>query len=270
MVSEIKYPYWVSGLITDPAQVFDRERAKARLRLYLTKGISCQIVGPPSIGKSSLLYNLQHFAREWDPTAKVAYLDLQSEECRTVSDVYTKAAEAWGVGGQHAKDEAISKTVKELSKGGLRVVLCLDEFARIVRRPDEFTIDFFLGLRSLGQSGLTIFTSTRQVLHELIPAYNPTSPFFNIFALLRIGLFSDEDAAAFVDVPREGVPPFSYEEKSAILSFAKGHPLALQIACLNVLFAKQNGEGLTTALAMANEDMQARLGRNGPENSTTE
>jgi hypothetical protein len=253
------YPFWLSGMVRDPQQLFDRDREKSRLRLYLTQGMSCQIVGPASIGKSSLLYNLKYFARHWDRTAKVAYLDLQDTQCGDLAGIYNKAAEEWEVREPATKPEDLSGIIKDLNKHGFRAVLCLDEFAQLSRHRHEFSIDFFLGLRALAQKGLTIFTSSRKPLNELIPSYNPTSPFFNIFVLLRIGPFSNADAITFVEAERAGVPPYADDEKAEILAFAKGHPLALQVACFSVLIAKRNGDSLANALAMAYDDMKVRL-----------
>src|ERR1044072_318026 len=200
MTREANNPFWLTGLVKDPKQLFDREREKERTRLYLSSGINCQIVGPHSIGKSSILYNIQNFAPDWDPTSKVAYIDLQSEECRQRSGVYAKAAEAWGIS---ESSKTFSTIVKNLSERGFRLVLCLDEFEQLIIHPEEFTVEFFQGLRSLAQHrDLTIFTSSRNVLYEMIPAYHPSSPFFNIFQLLRIGPFSNKDAIAFIKLPR--------------------------------------------------------------------
>lgn len=61
----------------------------------------------------------------------------------------------------------------------------------------------------------------------------------------------------FVNLLRPGVPPFIPEEKGAILTFAKGHPLALQVACFHVLEAKKSGEPLTVAMQKAADEMKA-------------
>lgn len=258
MTLEAEYPFWFSGLIRDPKEVFDRDREKTRLELYLIKGMSCQIVGPPAIGKSSLLYNLQAFARYWDPRAKVAYLDLQDTTYSSISDLYTAALSGWGATDLTSSPKELSALLKDWRSRGVRVVLCLDEFATLTHRPDEFTLDFYLGLRSLGQNGLTIFTSARRLLSEIVPIYSPASPFFNIFTLLRIGPFSTEDSHAFVRLPRKGVPEFSADEEKAIIDFAHGHPLALQLGCFHVLLAKESNEDLATAITTAKEEMLSR------------
>jgi hypothetical protein len=86
-----------------------------------------------------------------------------------------------------------------------------------------------------------------------------TSPFYNTFPLLSLGPFAASDAADFVTLHRPGVPPFSPKEKTAILTFAKGNPLALQVACFHVVKTKQNGEKLPVAMQKAMDDMRVQL-----------
>jgi len=91
---------------------------------------------------------------------------------------------------------------------------------------------------------------------------DPSSPFYNVFNLLRVRAFSTESAAHFVSAWRPGIPSFSDEEKAAILKFAKGHPLALQVACYYVFEAKLNGSALAAAIREARDEMKG-LVRNG-------
>jgi hypothetical protein len=78
-------------------------------------------------------------------------------------------------------------------------------------------------------------------------------------APLELEPFSAEDAEDFVRVARPGVPPFTAEERSAILSFAKGHPLALQVACFHVLEARQARADLGAAIDIAASEMTTYL-----------
>jgi hypothetical protein len=89
------------------------------------------------------------------------------------------------------------------------------------------------------------------MLSNLVSSTNPVSPFFNIFAVVRVGPFSDKDAEDFVTRERPNVPKFTEMEKRAILDFAKGHPLVLQIACFHVLEGKRGGETLDEAMKNA-------------------
>ncbi len=274
-------PFSYRSRITDPAALFDRERERDLLRLYLTKDMCCQVAGPRGIGKSSLLFNLQTFAHEWDNAFAVAYVDLQDPHCHTVAGFADTARAAWedrlhNLSQQEFTkktwavwdDRPVSPSLLDLAerlevwrKQRRRPVLCLDGFEELMRHPKEFTPDFFLDLRALAQAGMCIVTASRQPLNELLPhpSLNPTSPFFNIFNPLPLGPFSEADASDFVTLHRPGVPPFKPDEKAAILAFAKGYPLALQVACFHVLQAKESGESLAAAMQKAEDEMKAYL-----------
>jgi hypothetical protein len=157
----------------------------------------------------------------------------------------------------------LEERVNAINARGSRPVLCLDEFNELARRPEEFTSDFFLDLRGLAQQGMVILTTARKPLCELVPGNTPASPFFNIFPILRLGPFAEKDAEDFVTLIRPGAPPFTPEEKRAILEFAKGYPAALQIACFHVLQAKRVGASLSDAMARAEDEMKTNLGSAG-------
>jgi hypothetical protein len=72
----------------------------------------------------------------------------------------------------------------------LRPVLCLDEFEEMSARREEFTQDFFKGLRACGQKGLAILTASKKPLNELTDPQDRSSKFFNTFPLLPLGVFT--------------------------------------------------------------------------------
>ena len=152
-----------------------------------------------------------------------------------------------------------AESIEAFSAAGKKPVLCLDEFEELASRRNEFTHDFFLTLRACSQQGMSIITSSQQPLSELTEQGDPTSPFYNIFPLLRLQAFSDTETQSFVDFHWQGTPHFIQAEKDAIIEFSKGHPLALQIACFHVLEAKWSGESLISAMRKAADDMNAHI-----------
>ncbi|HEX6182622.1 MAG TPA: hypothetical protein VFZ44_01845 [Pyrinomonadaceae bacterium] len=250
---------WRAG-ITKPEDFFDRDAEQRTLRAYLRGRQNCQLVGPRRIGKTSLLLHVEHRAAEWEPAAAVAYLDLQDPRCYTLK--------GWlGLASRQCKWPTPAATLAEFADcvdaalaDGRHPILCLDEFEELTVRSDEFTRDFFLTLRFCGQKGMSIVTASRRPLHELTdPDDKLVSPFYNAFPLLRPGPFAASDAEDFVNLRRPGVPVFNPDEKAAILNFAKGHPLALQVACFHLLEAKQGDEDLFAAMQKAADDMKAHL-----------
>jgi len=249
---------WRSG-ITKAEDFFDRDNEQRMLRAYLHGRQNCQIIGPRRIGKTSLLRQVERVASEWEKAAVVVYLDLQDARCFTLSGWLGRAGRQFGWPTPPASLAEFADCVDAMLSEGRHPVLCLDEFEELTLRRPEFTRDFFLTLRSCGQQGMSMITASQKPLSDLTEPGDPTSPFYNTFPLLRLGPFADADAKDFVNFHRTGVPPFTPVEKEAILEFAKGHPLALQIACFHVLEAKGSGESLAAAMRKAADDMRAHL-----------
>jgi NTE family protein len=253
-------PFNFVGRVNRVEDFFDRDYERESLRSYLSNGMCCQIVGPRRIGKSSLLYHLPGFAREWGMELAVAYLDLLIPRSRTIKGLLEMIGEQWRCAAPLRSLTDLEEQVNAINARGSRPVLCLDGFDELARRPEEFTSDFFLDLRGLAQQGMVILTTARNPLCDLVPGHTPASPFFNIFPILRLGPFSESDAEDFVTLRRAGAQPFTPEEKRAILEFAKGYPAALQIACFHVLQAKRIGAHLSDAMARAEDEMKTNLG----------
>jgi hypothetical protein len=254
MEAQPQNPFGRRGRVT-AEELFNREPELGLLRRYLTNGISCQVVAPSGYGKSSLLFALRQLAPEWDERLTVGYIDLQKPHCHTLEGfmqcVWAELKEPPAA----PTLLALSERVEELAKKGRRPVLCLDEFGELTRRPEVFTTDFFLEMRSIAQTGMTIVTASPEPLRTLLPSDNPVSPFFNIFAMLRLGPFSPVVAEQFLLKERPGVPPFDEAERRVILDFAKGYPLSLQVASFYVLEAKLDGTSLAEAIKKAEDDL---------------
>jgi transcriptional regulator with XRE-family HTH domain len=239
---------------------FDRDHEQATVRKYLQDRQCCQVVGPRRIGKSSLLRQVERMARVWDENAVVAYLDLQDPRCFTLTGWVDHAARQFGMSMPGGADLVnFSEGLDDLLSAGRQPILCLDEFEELTYRRHEFTRDFFAALRSCGQKPISILTASQKRLRELTDGADPSSPFYNIFPPLELGPFAAADAEDFVHLERPGVPSFSRTEKKRILEFAQGHPLALQVACFQVLRAKETGASVETALAAARAEMGGYL-----------
>jgi class 3 adenylate cyclase len=258
-LEETSNPFvWRAG-ITTAEGFFDREAEQRTLRTYIRGRQNCQIVGPRRIGKTSFLRHLERVAPTWAETIVVAYLDLHDARCAALSGWLTRVGRQWGWTTTPTTLIEFTEGIEHMLTTGYQPVLCLDEFQELVSRRAEFSRDFFATLRSCGQQGLSVITTSQKPLSELTEPGDPTSPFYNTFPLLRLGPFTAADAADFVTLRRPGVLPFTPEEQTTIVDFAKGHPLALQIICFHVVEAKTNGDRLPAALRKAADDMQAHL-----------
>jgi hypothetical protein len=115
-----------------------------------------------------------------------------------------------------------------------RLILALDEFELMAANP-RLGPALFNRLRGLTtQYPLQFITAARDPLWQLTFAHRETlsSPFFNIFAPLPLGLFSDEEAGMLLATlsTRGRKAGFAAETVAFILEWAGPHPLFLQVA----------------------------------------
>jgi hypothetical protein len=225
------------------------------MRIYLQGRQNCQIVDPQRLGKTSLLRLVERDAAKWEESCSVAYLNLQDPRCFTLSGWLERTSRQFGWSPSAVSLEEFAERVDVMLSKGAHAVLCLDDFEELALRRNQFTRDFFSTLRACGQLGLSIITASQSPLSTFTNFDDMTSPFYNIFPVLTLEVFSNSDAEDFVTRHRSGVPPFTDEQKAAILAFAKGHPLALQVGCFHMLQANLSGESLAAALHKAADDM---------------
>jgi len=250
-------PFITKGGIRDDQLFHDRTTERRMLRDYIRGRQNCQIVGPPRIGKSSLLLYIQRHCLEWSPAARVAYIDLQDPRCFTLKGWLKEVAHGFRLERVPETLSDFMELAEDLLASGAQPVLCLDEFGEMAQNHTEFHREVFLTLRSCGQRGMSILAAAPKRLSELTDPSDDTSPFFNTFPVLPLRVFGPEEARAFLDLPRPGVPEFTESEKCRILEFAEGHPLALQSACYHILAARESHEDIRAALARAREDCRS-------------
>ncbi|MBM4459904.1 MAG: hypothetical protein FJ011_19435 [Chloroflexi bacterium] len=228
-------PYVERGMIRNPLQFFGRGRELDEIFGRLATMGSVSVVGERRIGKSSLLYHIAQLGDERLGAGYTCYyLDLQ--RVLSTAEFYQRACEALAAEGDTHLDF-------ERAIAGKKVVLCLDEFEQVAGNR-AFGPDFFGVLRSLAQTGeLALVTATQRTLPELYRAGEiPTSPFFNIFTLLRLGSLAEAEARQLVAQPAERVGrAFSDDEVNFILNLAGTYPYRLNVACGLLYEAKLTG-----------------------------
>lgn len=252
-------PYVHRGMISDPEAFFGRQKELARLYALLAEMQSVSVVGERRIGKSSLLY-CAHFSQiqarvpVYDFTSHVfAYLDLT----KLVKPTPTAFLRYLLEGLRHA-DERLSRLqlkqkvgpeefedfIDKVNGKGLRPVFLLDEFD-IVARVEEFDLTFFDFLRSLANGrDLAFVTASTRRLMELCHASVMSSPFFNIFAAIPLGVLERDEALKLIKEPSNRASCSLAEEVDFLLELAGRHPFFLQIACFYLFEAKVRGEGV--------------------------
>jgi hypothetical protein len=236
---------------------FGRDQELNEIAAFLRGGQSVSLVGPRKIGKSSLLLHLMRpeirGALGVGDENLLVYLDGEAFSAERQNRIFshfctemTAALDSRGADPEPALAAAIANptrinfegAVRRLNQRGVRVVLILDQFEGLSVNP-HLDMKFFNGLRSAaGRYQLVFLTASARPLSELTHSDRPneilSSPFFNIFALLSVGLLKEEESRALIRAPLQAVGiPVTPALEDFVYELVGGHPLGLQAACLH-------------------------------------
>ncbi len=250
-------PYISRGPVRDPAMFYGRKHELEELVAFLRGNQSVSLIGPRKIGKTSLLFHIMRpeigNRLGLGEETLVVYLNCEILADITQEDVFSQFASeiATSLEERNAPPEPLLEAVlnkpsrltfeaavRKLNRRGLQIVILLDEFERLSTNT-RLDANFFNGLRSAaGRYQLVFVTASASPLIELTYAERAqsilSSPFFNIFAPLFLGLLSNVEVRQLITEPAERAgSPFDAETADMISDLAGGHPFALQIACFH-------------------------------------
>jgi tRNA A-37 threonylcarbamoyl transferase component Bud32 len=252
----MKNPYIFRGPVNDPAMFIGRKHELNEIAAFLRGNQSISVVGPRKIGKTSLLFHLMR-PTSW-PALGIgddilfAYLDCEvlgesdhGEIMAQFGGEIAAALDERGLPPEPALEKVVDNpsrlsfeaAIRKLNQRGLRVVLILDEFERLSTN-ENLNVNFFNALRSAaGRYQLAFVTASARPLIQLTYSDRSqeilSSPFFNIFAALFLGLMPKDEARQLMREPVGGA--FSAEVEDSIYDLVGGHPLGVQIACFHAL-----------------------------------
>lgn len=249
-------PFTYGNPISDPARFFGREREIEQVfsRLRNAEFESSSLVGERRVGKTSLLNAIAHpdirHQHGLDPAQYIfVYVDLEMvDKDATPLKLWQRMLRQMA---RACQDAEVKQAIEEISKENAidtfaladlfdsieekkqYVVFLLDEFENVTTNQN-FGPDFFYGLRSLAiQHNLALITASRRELIELCHSDAiRSSPFFNIFANINVGLLNADETRLLIARSMEGTGiTFSEDEVNLICRLAGYHPYFLQAAC---------------------------------------
>jgi len=225
-------------------------------------GQSVSIVGPRRIGKSSLLLHLcRKSTREstgLQPSNSLfALIDCQELGGSPPEEVYEsflagllEAASASSIECEEIAHpgsyRSLDRTLNKISQASLSVVILLDEF-ELLAANRQLTPYFFARLRGLTTKyGIAYLTASQRPLFAITAdEHILSSPFFNIFVSLSLGLFSVEEATSLLDQRLIGTKiSFSEDVNRYLISLAGPHPFFLHVAAYHAFQAIVDGNPL--------------------------
>lgn len=249
-------PFTYGNPISDPRRFFGREHEIELVfsRLRNAEFESSSLVGERRIGKTSVLYYLadRDVRRRYDlnpGTHMFVYVDLQMiDQAVTPVRLWQRLLRQMG---RVCQDPVVHQAIDEIQQQDAIdtfaladlfdivdeknqfVVFLLDEFEKVTENTN-FGTDFFYGLRSLAiQHHLALVTSSRRELIELCHSEAiRSSPFFNIFANVNVGLFTEAEARDLIETSLHSTGVQFEEDITRLIFRVAGlHPYFLQAAC---------------------------------------
>ena len=255
-------PFYHRGAIRRAREFHGREAEIAQVLGLLRNGQSVSLIGPRRIGKSSLLL---HVAR---PQARERYevsfpstlfllIDCQEFGGSPPEEVYeallTELLDGARLAGYEIGDvdsygtyRSLDRVLNQVSQQNVGVVVLLDEFELLAANP-QLTPYFFARLRGLTTKyGLAYLTASQRPLFDLTADEEIlSSPFFNIFVTLPLGLYCEEEARGLLHARLEGTGiEFSQALQDHLLTLVGFHPFFLHIAGYHAFQAVLQGRRL--------------------------
>jgi len=240
-------PYFHRGPILDPAYFFGRANELGAVAGLWRNAQCVAVTGPLKIGKTSFLLRLGRpdtqsaFGLAPD-LHDVCYLTFEGTGDLTPEEWFHWAWTALtergdrrspfpgGTPGAAMPYQEFLNRVLDVGARGRRVTFLLDEVELAAQNP-RFDIHFFSGLRHLASHPHVAFvTGSERSLHALdLGARRVGSPFADLFATVRLGLMSSDEAADLVTRLAARSGRRLHTEAAWFVELAGLHPFYLQL-----------------------------------------
>ena len=249
-MGKARNPFHWRGTVTDQEAFVGRERELASVFARLQSLGCVSMVGDRRIGKSSFAYQACHRAlHRLGSDCAAVFIDLLSSRHHTLDGLLGAIVEGLGATmappkGDSAAEKlaAFEEAVRALRKSGKLPIAFLDEFEGLASRVEQFGDDLLESWRSLGNDGQIAFVATSaRPMEEVTKQSDLTSSFYNIFAQMKLGEFTETEARQFARHAIK-VGGLVVGDDVFILRVGKQHPLRLQVAAWHLFEARQAGD----------------------------
>lgn len=221
-------PFGRVGRIDDPAEFFNRELLLHQVFDELRKGCNLSLIGPPQMGKSSVLTMIKARGPERLGLPSTAFVSVNMQLIADEQEFFEALCEELEL----APTCRGRKLWRVLKQQGRRYVLCLDEIEKM-RYPDRFSVharDELRGLADGASEPLTLVIASSLPLDQLfLHEAGMTSPLHNICPPLTIPPFSPDDIRRFIRTRLQGTGIiFSEAQINGLIAESGGQPGRLQ------------------------------------------
>ena len=237
-------PYQDLAAVRNPQMFFGRSRILRRLYAAIANLQCISLIGPRHIGKSSILMciSLPKIQEQYSVDLSrhlLIMIDLREFLHKSVEDFFEGVSQQIIAQSQQrlnlaahfkAGKDGFSSLLDQINDQGFHPVLLLDAFDNIARNQ-QFDLAFFAFLRAEARK-VSYVTASIAPLNQICHSDIQGSPFFNIFGVCPVELFTAEEARALATEPaiRAG-QPFNEQQIEWLLRYGGRHPFFLQRLC---------------------------------------
>lgn len=265
-------PFYHRGAIRRAEEFFGRNQPIQEILGLLRNRQSVSVIGPRRIGKSSLLLQITRPLVRVDfslapPKALFVMIDCQELGGSPPEEVYDTLLMSLVDAAEDAEIElktqarggtyrTLDRALNQITRAGANVVVLLDEF-ELLAANDQLTPYFFARLRGLTTKyGLAYITASQRPLYAITADEEVlSSPFFNIFVTLQLGLYSqDEGRGLLADRLANSSVKFDDALCDYLLNLVGPHPFFLHVAGYHTHQAITGGADVSSATGRAEID----------------
>ncbi len=244
--AKLKNPYLILHPINDPRMFFGPFAVLRTICSIVASHQSVALVGSRHSGKTTLLRCLSQPAiqasfEEYDFSRHLfVYLDVRNCLRKTsegfldfmCEEIITASRGRIELSSPKVAEDRFMDILRQVKEQGLHTVMLLDVFDDIARSK-AFDPEFFMFLRAQANIGLVSYVTASIQPLELICHHDlQGSPFFTIFAKLRIKPLTQAEARDLIMLPSQRADcPFTEEECVWILKLAGRHPFFILRVC---------------------------------------
>lgn len=259
-------PFFHRGAIRKAEDFFGRINEINQIFGLLRNGQSVSLIGPRRIGKSSLLIHLcrtrtQEQMQNGGHRTLFVMIDCQEFGGSPPEELYEALQDALDDSIQDAQElditpannpgtyRSLDRFLNQLYKKQVNVVVLLDEF-ELLAANEHLTPYFFARLRGLTTKyGLAYLTASQRPLFDITAEEEIlSSPFFNIFVTLPLGLFSPQEAYDLIKYRlRDNELSFSDSLIEYLIYLVGPHPFFLHVAAYHTYQSMAQGKNLDSA-----------------------
>ena len=255
-------PFFHRGAIRRAEEFHGRQAEINQILGLFRNHQSVSIIGPRRIGKSSLVIHLgrSKIRKPFNlspPGTIFAPVDCQELGGSPPEEVYEALLTSVMDAAEDAQLElnpiersgtyrALDRVLSTIHRSGTAIIVLLDEF-ELLAANERLTPYFFARLRGLTTKyGLAYLTASQRPLFAITADEQIlSSPFFNIFVSLSLGLFSEEEARTLLQERLAGTAiTFSNALLNYLLYLVGPHPFFLHIAGYHAFQVLAQGEEL--------------------------